>query len=79
MKHSTILETLDIQQSNLDKSGIMLHTKNEEITVDWNKDIQNTISQIITELVTNAVHYDQISLSVTFSQEQKEMELYNCT
>ena len=29
MKHSTILQTLDIQQSNLDKSGIMLHTKNE--------------------------------------------------
>ncbi|WP_241682556.1 sensor histidine kinase [Ligilactobacillus salivarius] len=71
MKYSTILQTLDIQQSNLDKSGIMLHTKNEEITVDWNKDIQNTISQIITELVTNAIRYSHGNLfSVTFSQNK---------
>lgn len=73
MKHSTILQTLDIQQSNLDKSGIMLHTKNEEITVDWNKDIQNTISQIITELVTNAIRYSHGNLfSVTFSQNKNQ-------
>ena len=73
MKHSTILQTLDIQQSNLDKSGIMLHTKNEEITVDWNKDIQNTISQIITELVTNAIRYSHGNLfSVTFSQKKNQ-------
>lgn len=46
----------------------MLFTQNEDLTTSWDRTVQNILSQVITESVTNCIKYSNAShIRISFS------------
>lgn len=68
LKSDTIIQTLNKQYQYLEDAKIMLFTQNEDLTTSWDRTVQNILSQVITESVTNCIKYSNAShIRISFS------------
>lgn len=71
LQERTIAKTMLEEEKHLAVAKIRLQTTNEENAVNWPISVQNTLSAVIKEAVTNMIRHSQASLAIISFEENK--------
>ena len=71
LQERTIAKTMLEEEKHLAVAKIRLQTTNEENAVNWPISVQNTLSAVIKEAVTNMIRHSQASLAIVSFEENK--------